>query len=140
MTKTKRIIDYNQIEFPTDNVTIKYLRSLKPRDDILCHDLQEKAREIGEMHVEEKDLAWLAFVTEVGDPNEIQQVVEELTGDFLDDEVPTPEDFMQERREYLATKYLEFGIADGPATAKMLVAKVEAMGTEQARKQLGRRH
>jgi len=140
MTKAKPTINYDEIEFPTDNITIKHLRSLKPRDDILCHDLEQKACEIGEMQVHEKDLALLGFVTEVGDPKQIARVVQEQTGDFLDDEVPTPEAVLQECRNILAKKYIEFGIADGPETAKMLVAKMEAMGAEQARKQLGRRH
>jgi len=130
MTRVNLQIDFNQIDFPSDPVTLKHLRSRQV-------DFEDDALELILMHKREQEFAELGFVTALGDPKELQRVIDTIIQSNDDPDVSYDEaKFVQEARDALMDNYMQFGIADGPATARQLIHRLEESGANLAKQQL----
>lgn len=126
MMSAKPTIDFTKIEFPSDSVTLKHLRS---RD--WC--LSDCARDLDIMYLREKEWAELGFARQLGD-EEAMNSAEALIIAWNED-VDGPCDVALEidnERERLAQSYVEFGIAIGVEQGRLLVEHLERAGAAQA--------
>jgi hypothetical protein len=121
-------IDYSQIDFPSDHVTLKRLRALTPQGRGLEFAFEDEGASLDGMHFMERQLARAAFVTEASDKEQIQRTMRDIErlSDLVDD------------RQELARQYIRYGIADGPETAQQLIRRLEASAGAQAREKLGK--
>jgi hypothetical protein len=123
-------IDYSRIVFPSDRITVPYLRKAFPRRDsqdspgFFGMDMGE---DIDTMMYLERGFARLGFASALGGGEE---VTAELEAGF--------EGGLQDRRDDLADSYIQFKLADGPKTARQLIRAVQEAGAAQAREHGGK--
>jgi hypothetical protein len=132
MTEAKPQIDYTRIEFPSDLVSLKQLRSLQ----LMLGDVGE---DLDLMHMQEREFARLGFSRQWGDEEEIRGAIADIIDWSEADGACNAAREVQDAREHLASLYVQFGIAEGPETAKQLIQRLELMGAEQAQRQRGGR-
>ena len=125
-------IDYDRIDFPSDRLTLKHLRSLKPLAGEYAHgpdfDFLAYADELISMHGQERLFAELGFVAALGDASNSDAARRKLIdrGDEL------------ECREDLANLYTRYGVSDGIESARQLIRRLEDQGAAQAKQLVGR--
>ena len=124
MTETAPEIDYDRIDYPSDEVTLKQLRTRNV-------ELTLDGEAIEDMHDWEKEFARIGFLRELGNTKELDALVAEMDTIAHADVGVSP-------LEHLSSCYVRFGIADGSETARQLIRRLESQGSEQAKQGPGR--
>jgi hypothetical protein len=118
-------IDFGKLDLPSDTITLKHLRATFPT----------KAENIVDREGERLDAMWdaerlfvlLGYASVLG-----KEAVEKVVACI-------PQDAGQEEAvKELAADLIHFGIADGPATAGLMIERLQELGVSLARQRIGR--
>jgi hypothetical protein len=131
LAKSQPEINFTTIQFPSDKLSIKLLRRVRPDQDASgSPDLFGwEGEALDTMMYLERAFATLGFRSALGDAKAAE---EELAAELEADGVA-------EVAKELADCYVRFGLATGPAAASEFVRQVQAAGAAQVGRKRGRR-
>jgi hypothetical protein len=132
-------IDHSRIKYPSDRITLKQLRSLAG-DDLDTFFRLEGDR-LASMMLIEQNYGELGFAKALDDPARTREAIIHLVGDGWDEEQDgkySDAKGLEKAAGMLADYYVRFGIAEGPASARQAIRRIEHQGALQAKQMLGR--
>ncbi len=119
-------INFKAIDFPTDKVT---LGDLRRRPETTSRNfLTELADDLDTVQFVQEGFVRLGFAGVTAGNKGQDAVLNEIAA----------EGRRPEAESFLVNRYLHYGLADGPETAKQIIRRLEEAGAQQAREKLGR--